>query len=255
MKRATLISIGCLAAACWIVSVSPAEACSCSPPETLVARDWSFAVFEGTVVNQRITLNHTLPIFAAEQDIVVKRVWKGDVTNQVSVLYLNHGMCSGAAPVGATALFFMVQEQGRVAYGLCSSGMLIADAAPALAQLGPPIATFDDDPAPALIGAAALPPWRRLNMYVATAVVYYFNASDDQLQRLQYRPPLHAGPGLMVSVLFVLLVALLSLASARLRRLSVPLVVTSVMTVGCLLVWVGHDLASRPEIVEVLFYR
>jgi len=254
MKPATLVSIG-LATACWIGSVSPAEACSCSPPETLVARDWSFAVFEGTVVDQRITLVPGLGIFAGEQDIVVARVWKGEVTNQVSVLYLNHGMCSGAARVGATALFFMVQGKGHLAYGLCSSGVPIADAVPALAKLGPPIAMFDDDPAPALTGAAALPLWRRLSTYVATAAVYYFNASDDQLQRLQYRPPLDAGPGLLLSVLFVLVVSLITLASGRLRRLSVPLVVTSAITAGGLLVWVGHDVASRPEIVEVLFYR
>ena len=146
MKPATLVSIGCLATACWIGSVSHAEACSCSPPETLVARDRSFAVFEGTVVDQRITLIPSLRILAAEQAIVVGRVWKGEVTNQVSVLYLEHGMCSGATPVGATALFFMVQGEGRLAYGLCSSGVPIADAAPALAKLGPPIATFDDDP-------------------------------------------------------------------------------------------------------------
>lgn len=253
MKPATLVSIGCLAAACWMGSLSPAEACSCSPPETLVARDMSFAVFEGTVVDQRITLLPGVPILAGQQDILVRRVWKGEVTNQVSVLYLNHGMCSGAAAVGSTALFFMVQEEGRLAYALCSSGMLIADAAPALAQLGEPIATFDDDPA-ARTGAA-LPPWRRLSTYVATAVVYYFNASDDQLQRLQYRPPLHADAGLLLSVLFVLVVSLISLVSARLWRFSVPLVVTSAMTAGALLVWVGHDLASRPEIVEVLFYR
>jgi hypothetical protein len=59
----------------------------------------------------------------------------------------------------------------------------------------------------------------------------------------------------MLSVLFVAVVSLITLASGRLRRLSVPLLVTSAMTVGGLLVWVGHDLASRPEIVEVLFYR
>ena len=53
----------------------------------------------------------------------------------------------------------------------------------------------------------------------------------------------------------MLVVSLITLASGRLRRLSVPLVVTSAMTVGGLLVWVDHDLASRPEIVEVLFYR
>lgn len=129
MKRTTLVSIGCLATACWIGSVSPAEACSCSPPETLVALDRSLAVFEGTVVDQRITLIPGLRILAGEQDIVVGRVWKGEVTNQVSVLYLERGMCSGAARVGATALFFMVQEEGRLAYGLCSSGVPIADAA------------------------------------------------------------------------------------------------------------------------------
>lgn len=254
MKPATLISIGCLAAACWIGSVSTAEACSCSPPETLVARDRSFAVFEGTVVDQRINFVPDLGIVGGEQDIVVGRVWKGKVTNQVSVLYLMHGMCSSAAPVGATALFFMVREGGRLAYGLCSSGVPIAHAAPDLAKLGPPIATFDDDPAPALTGTA-LPPWRRLSTYVATAVAYYFNADDDQLQRLQYRPPLHASAGLLLSVLFVLMVSLITLASGRLRRLSAPLFATSAMTVGLLLVWVGYDVASRPEIVEVLFYR
>ena len=253
MKPTTLVSIGCLVTGCWIGSVSPAEACSCAPPETLVARDRAVAVFEGTVVDQRITLSRSLGIVAGEQDIVVGRVWKGEVTNQVSVLYLDHGMCSGAAPVGATALFFMVQREGRLAYGMCSSGEPIAGAAPALAKLGPPIATFDDDPA--LIGAAALSPLRRLTMYVATAVAYYFSASDDQLQRLQYRPPLQAGPGLLLSALFVLVVSFITLASRRLRRLSVPLLAASAMTVGALLVWVGHDVASRPEIVRVLFYR
>lgn len=255
MKRATLVSIVCLATVCWIGSVSPAEACSCSPPETLVARDRAVAVFEGTVIDQRITLIPGLHIVGGEQDIVVRRVWKGELTNQVSVLYLEHGMCSGATPVGATALFFMTQKEGRLAYGLCSDGVPIAHAAPDLAKLGPPMATFDDDPARALTAAAALSPWRRLRTYVATAITYYFNESDDQLQRLQYRPPLHASAGLLLSVLFVMVVAVIILASGRLRRFSLPLVVTSAITVGSLLVWVGHDLASRPEIVRVLFYR
>ena len=103
MKSATLVLTGCLAMACWTGSASPAEACSCSPPETLVARDRAFAVFEGTVVDQRITFSRSLALLAGEQDIVVGRVWKGEMANQVSVLYLDHGMCSGAAPVRAGA--------------------------------------------------------------------------------------------------------------------------------------------------------
>src|SRR5262245_17915958 len=135
VKSATLVSIGCLATACWIGSVSRADACSCSPPETLVARDRSVAVFEGTVVDQRITLVADGPIWfpAPEQDIVVRRVWKGVSTNRVSVLYLNGGMCSGSAPVGVTALFFMTEERGRLAYGLCLPNQLITMAAQALA--------------------------------------------------------------------------------------------------------------------------
>jgi hypothetical protein len=79
MKHATLFSIGCLATACWSGAVSRADACTCSAPETLVARDASAAVFEGTVVDQRITLASDgvfwFPI--PEQDIIVRRVWKG----------------------------------------------------------------------------------------------------------------------------------------------------------------------------------
>jgi hypothetical protein len=46
MKPAALFSIWCLATACWMGSVSPADACTCGFPETLVARDASVAVYE-----------------------------------------------------------------------------------------------------------------------------------------------------------------------------------------------------------------
>jgi hypothetical protein len=100
MKPATLFSIVCLATACWLGSVSRADACSCGYPDTLVARDASAAVFEGTVVDRRVILvsdgDYWFP--APEQDIVVRRVWKGVSTDRVSVLYLNGGMCSAAVP-------------------------------------------------------------------------------------------------------------------------------------------------------------
>ncbi len=254
MKRATLVSIGCLATACWMGSVSQADACTCGFPETLVARDASVAVFEGTVVDRRITLVSDGAVWfpAPEQDIVVRRVWKGVSTNRVSVLYLNGGMCSGAVPVGMTALFFMTQERGRLTYGLCLPNQPITDAAPALATLGPPIATFADRSAAALTIPATLPLSRRLRAVVATAAAYYLNAS---IVRFKFHPPLQWGHGLLLCVLLLQFVSAIIFVSRRLLRRSLLLFATSAMTIVVLILWTGHDLASRPEMSELLSWR
>lgn len=256
MRPAALVWMG-MVAACVMAVASPAEACSCGWPPTLEARDRAVAVFEGTVVDQRITLFTGSNVLAPEQDIVVGRVWKGDVPKRVSVLYLSRGMCESAAPAGMKVLFFFVdyQEPGRLHYGGCMPNQPIADAADAIAVLGPTLATFDDDPAAMWSGAAGLPLWRQLSTYAATAASYYLNASNHRLHRLNYRPPVNVGPGLMLSVAFVLGVCLITLASGQLRRFSMAMIFTAVITGGCLLVWIGHDIASRPEIVGVLFYR
>ena len=226
LKPATLVTIGFLATASWMGSVSDADACSCGFPETLVARDASAAVFEGTVVDRRITLVSDGAFWfpAPEQDIVVRRVWKGVSTNRVSVLYLNGGMCSGAVPVGMTALFFMRQERGRLKYGLCLPNQPITDAAQALAALGPPIATFADRPAAALTVPAALPRSRRLRAVVATAGAYYLNGSID---RFRFHPPLQWGHRLLLCVLLLQFVSAIILASRRLLRRSLLLCATS----------------------------
>ena len=252
MTPAKLISLGCLAAACWMVSVSPADACSCSSAETLVARDASVAVFEGTVVDRRITLAADGAFWfpAPEQDIVVRRVWKGVSTDRVSVLYLNRGMCSGEAPLGVTALFFVTEEGGRLAYGLCLPNQLIADAAPALATLGPPIATFADPSAAARTIPATLPPSRRLRAVVVAAAAHYHNASI-----VLFHPPLHWGHGLLSCVLLLQFVAAIIFVSRRRLRRSLLLLATSAMTIVVLLLWTGHALASGPEMGDLLSWR
>ena len=254
MKRATLLSIGCLATACWMGSVSHADACSCSPPETLLARDASAAVFEGTVVDQRITLvadgAFWLPV--PEQDIVVRRVWKGVSTNRVSVLYMNGGMCSGPIPVGMTAVFFIRRERDRLTYGLCLPNQPIANAAQAVAKLGPPISTFADRPAQALTIPATLPLSRRLRAVAATSTAYFLNAS---IARFKFHPPLPWGHGLLLGVLLLqLLYAIISL-SRRLLRRGFLLCATSGVTLVALLLWTGHDLVSRPEMSGLLAWR
>jgi len=254
MKPATLVSIGCLATACWMGSVSHADACTCSHPETLVARDASVAVFEGTVVDRRITLVSDGPFWlpAPEEDIVVRRVWKGVSTNRVSVLYLNGGMCSGAVPVGMTALFFMTQERGRLTYGICLPNQPITHAAQALAALGPPIATYADRSAAGLTVPATMPLSRRLRAVVTTAAAYYRNAS---IVRFKFHPPLQWGHGLLLCVLLLQFVSAIIFASRRLLRRSLLLFATSAMTIVVLLLWTGHDLASRPELSDLLSWR
>lgn len=253
MKPARLASIGCLATACWLASVSQADACSCSSPETLVARDVSAAVFEGTVVDQRITMvaDGLFWFPAPEQDVVVRRVWKGVTTNRVSILYLNRGMCSGSAPVGMTALFFMKLEGGRLTYGLCLPNQPITDAAPALATLGPPSVTFADRSAAALTVPATLPLSRRLRANVVTASAYYLNAAIG----FEFYPGLPWGPGLLLCVLFLQLVSAIIFVSRWWLHRSLLLFATSAMTIVVLLLWTGHDLVSRPEMNDLLRWR
>jgi hypothetical protein len=253
MKPATLFSIVCLATACWMGSVSQADACSCGFPETLVARDASVAVFEGTVVDRRVTLVSDGDFWfpAPEQDIVVRRVWKGVSTSRVSVLYLNGGMCSGAVPVGMTALFFITQERGRLTYGLCLPNQPITGAAQALATLGPPIATFADRSAEALTVPATLPLSRRVRALVATAAAYYLNAS---LARFEFYPPLRWEHVLLLCLLLVQFVSAIFVSRRSLRR-GLLLFATSAMTIVVLLLWTGHDLASRLQMSELLSWR
>jgi hypothetical protein len=253
MKAATLFSIGCLATACWFGAVSRAEACTCSAPETLVARDSSAAVFEGTVVDQRVTLasdgGFWFPV--PEQDIVVRRVWKGISTDQASVLYLNRGMCSGTIPVGRTALFFLRHERGRLAYGTCMPNQFIADAAKAVARLGPPISTFSDRSAEALTVPATLPPMRRLRVAVVTGVAYYVNASLTGT----FYPPLGWVQGLLLCILVLQFVWAIIFVSRRLLRRSFLLCATSAMTIVILLVWTGVDVVARFGMSELLSWR
>jgi hypothetical protein len=253
MKPATLFSIGCLAAACWLGAVSRADACTCSAPETLVARDASAAVFEGTVVDQRITLASDGAFWFAipEQDIVVRRVWKGVSTDRASVLYLNGGMCSGTIPVGMTALFFLRHDRGRLAYGLCMPNQSIADAAQAVATLGPPISTFAHRSAQALTVPATLPPSRLLRAVVAAAVAYYVNAS---LAR-RFHPPLGWGHRLPLCVLLLQFVSAIIFVSRRLLRRGLLLCATSAVTIVVLLLWTGLDLVLRPGMSDLLSWR
>ena len=268
MKASTVIGIACVAAVCWMASVLPAEACSCSPPGTREAFERAVAVFEGTVVDQRITLVRDLSLYGSEQDIAVGRVWKGVATNRVSVVYLEHGMCSGAAPVGVKVLLFMMQKGGRLAYGLCHSGQSIADAAPALDVLGPPIATFDDQVPVMRSGPASLSLTRRLASYVATAVSYSVNldrlrehqewlrSRDTPGVRLLSPPPAQVNPGLVLGLVVLLMIAaaVFVLVPGRFRRVSLVLGATSATAVVALVLWTGHELASRPDIVDALFY-
>jgi hypothetical protein len=233
--------------------VSRADACTCSAPQTILARDASAAVFEGTVVDQRITLvsdgGFWFPV--PEQAIVVRRVWKGVSTDRASVLYLNGGMCSGTIPVGMTALFFLRHERGRLAYGLCMPNQSIADAAPALATLGPPIATFADRSAEALTIPATLPPSRRLRAVIAAAVAYYVNAS---LAR-RFHPPLGWGHRLLLGVLLLQVVSAIVFVSRRLLRRGLLLCATSAMTIVVLLLWTGVDVVVRPGVSDLLSWR
>lgn len=254
MKPATPFTTACLATVCWMAPASHADACTCSPPETLLARDVSAAVFEGTVVDQRITLVSDgafwLPV--PEQDIVVRRVWKGVSAHRVSVLYLNGGMCSGAIRVGVTALFFVRQERGSLAYGLCLPNQPITDAAQPLATLGPPIAAFADRPVEESTVPAMLPLSRRLRAVVVTAAAYYLNAP---IAGFRFHPPLQWGPGLLLCVLLLQFVSAIICVLRRLRRRSLVLCATTVLTIMVLLLSTGHDLVSRPETSGLLSWR
>jgi hypothetical protein len=253
MKPATLLAIGCLVTACWIGSVSQAEACTCSGGETLDSRDRSVAVFEGTVVDQRLVV-HADGLYwfpAPQQFIAVRRVWKGVSTDRVSALYLNAGMCSGPAPVGMPVLFFLIDEHGSLAYMLCSPNRPIAGAEEALAKLGPPIATFDDRSATLNI-PATMPLSRRLRAFVVVAVAYYRNAQVFPFPHVY--PPLKWSHGLLLGVLLFQLVSAILLLMRRLRRRSVLLFATSAMTLAALLLWTGHDLMSGPNMSHLTFW-
>jgi hypothetical protein len=256
MKPGTLLTLVCLVTGCWIGSVSCAEACTCAGTETLAARDASAAVFEGTVVDQRITLFSDGPFLlpAPAQDIVVRRVWKGVATSRVSVLYLNGGMCSGSIPVGMTALFFLRQERGRLEYALCSSNQPIAYAREAIATLGPPIATFDERPPASISVPATLPFSRRLRAFVVVGAAYYFNASVPLFYRYppEFRPPLKWSHGLLLCALLLQFVAAIVFVWRRLPRRGVLLFATSALTFAALLLWTGHDLVTRQGIHDLL---
>jgi hypothetical protein len=259
MKAGTLLTLLCLVTGCWIGSVSRAEACTCMGAETLAARDASAAVFEGTVVDQRITLfsDGAFLLPAPEQDIVVRRVWKGVATNRVSVLYLNRGMCSGSIPVGMTALFFLTQEQGRLQYALCSSNQPIAYAGEAITTLGPPIATFDDRPPASITVPATLPFSRRLRAFVVVGAAYYFNASVPvfHFYPIEFHPPLKWSDGLLLCALVLQFVAAIVFVCRRLPRRGLLLFATSALTLGALLLWTGHDLVTRQGMHDMLYWN
>lgn len=233
----------------WIGSVSNADACSCSGAETHAERDASAAVFEGTIVDQRITLiSDGLFLFPTPaQDIVVGRVWKGVATNRVSVLYLNRGLCSGSIPVGMTALFFLRQERGRLQYAGCSSNQSIAYAGRAIAALGPPIATFDDRPPASLTVPATLPFSRRLRALVVVGAAYYFNGTLPlfYFYPITFYPPLKWSHGLLLCALLLQFVAAIVFLWRRLPRRSLLLFATSALTLAALLLFTGHDLVTR----------
>lgn len=241
-KPARLLSLACLVTACWIASGSRADACTCGMPETLEVRDRSFAVFEGTVIDRRITLVSQGLLFKfpyPEQEIVVGRVWKGVTTDRVVALYTNGGMCSSDVPVGMTALFFLRQEDGRLTYHLCSPNQEITHAAEAIAKLGPPIATFGDGASLAIATPKTLPLSRRLRAYVVLGIAYYRNGSF-----LFLLPPLQWDHALLLCVLLLQVVCAIVSVTQKRRRRGLLLFATATMTLIVLLLWTGHRLTT-----------
>jgi hypothetical protein len=257
MKPGTLLTLVCLVTGCWLGSVSNADACECSGVETLAARDAAAAVFEGTVVDQRITLSSDGPFLfpTPAQDIIVRRVWKGVATNRVSVVHWDR-LCAGTIPVGMTALFFLRQERGRLQYQACLPNQRIADAGRAIATLGPPIATFDDRPPASLTVPAALPFSRRLRALVVVGAAYYFNASVSlfYFQPMMFHPPLKWSHGLLLCALLLQFVAAIVFLWRRLPRRSLLLFATSALTLAALLLWTGHDVITRQRMVDLLYW-
>ena len=70
----------------------------------------------------------------------------------------------------------MTQERGHLAYAQCQPNPLIKDAAPAIAALGPPIATFADRPVAELTIPATVS--QSVRTVVATAVDSFFRELD-----------------------------------------------------------------------------
>lgn len=254
MKPATLLSLACLVTACWMGSVSDAVACTCSGGETLASRDASAAVFEGTVVDQRIIVAAEGPIWLSypEQVIVVGRVWKGVSTNRLTVLYKNRGMCSGMVPVGMTALFFLRREGGGLVYGLCSPNQSIEGASQAFAKLGPPVATFADRPPAAETIPTTMPLSRRLRAFAAAGTAYYLNM--PLMMVFRFDPPWVWHYGLLMGVLLLQLAFTIRLLSRRLLRRGFLLFASSGATLVVMLLWTGYDLLVRREMDSTLLY-
>jgi hypothetical protein len=251
MKPATLLSLACLVVGCWAGAAARVEACSCVDTPPLQARDASAAVFEGTVVDRRLTLRSQVLIFGwlpvPEDDIIVGRVWKGVSTKRVSALYLNRGMCNGPVPVGKTVLFFLKEKDGRLVYGYCLHSPLIQSAGPAIEALGAPIARFADLPAADVTVPSTPPLWRRLHSSVLVATAYYLTPP-------YFHPPLRWGDALLWFVVLLQLAFAIAFISRRQFWRGLPLFTTSAATLLVLLLWTGHYLMSWPGASEVLYW-
>lgn len=256
MKPRTLLTLLCLVTGCWLASVSNADACECSGMETLAARDAATVVFEGMVVDQRVTafFQGRLLFPVAAQDIAVRRVWKGGVTNRVSVFHLDR-LCSNTMPVGMTALFFLIQERGRLEYTACLGTQQIANAWRAIATLGPPIATFDFRPPTLLAVPPTLPLSRHLRALAVVGAAYYFNASVRLFYyNLMPHPRLTWGHGLLLCALLLQFVAAIVLLWRRLPRRSLLLFATSTLTLAALLLWTGNHVITQLRMHDLLYW-
>ena len=127
-----------------VTQTSEARACSCmklSPSEGLTS---SYAVFTGEVI--QIAPNKATTFGGIEITLRVKKVWKGDIGEQVEVhTAASSAACGYGFAKGETYLVYATRDEADpMRVSLCSRTAPLANAQEDLDFLGKPSKEFDD---------------------------------------------------------------------------------------------------------------
>ena len=149
------------------------EACSCPPePSPSEGRRSATAVIEARVVDQRAVfiIYDGIGIYPAiDYEVTVTRVWKG--THGRTVHVLRRGPCDPAFRIGTAYLIYAAADHGhRLVVWACTPTKPADDAARDVAELGVPIAVFDQTATPVPV---SMPVRRRLRAYVLVGLAGY----------------------------------------------------------------------------------
>jgi len=114
------------------ISYKPANACSClKPPPPLEAKERAAAVFSGTVIGQESSQ------FEVKVNFKVRRVWKGNIGDTVSVITnTNSAACGINFRDRQSYLVYAFKNENQLRTNLCSRTKLIDRASEDLQELG-----------------------------------------------------------------------------------------------------------------------